>query len=88
MNVTKYLRKLILKEKNLRLRFEPVQSRWYELETRPEPEGYVRGATIYKSRLRPFHKDNSFSTPIDSCSFFPTGNLSPFKELRDVKYNL
>jgi len=51
----------------------------------PEPKGYVEAGTIYKSRLRPFVKDVSFSTPVDIPTGFPTGNEPPFKELRDLK---
>jgi len=75
-------------DKSLRLRHEPQITRWAELKLRPEYRGYIPGSTIYNSRLNPFHKDVSFSTPIEEMTQFPSGNFPPFKGLRDVKRNM
>lgn len=75
-------------EKSVQFRDQPALSRWYELMMRPEYEGCVPGSTIYTSRIRPFHKDSSFTTPVETSTYFPSGNDSPFKELRDIKKNM
>jgi len=70
-------------EKQVRLYDEDGYSFWHQQQLRPF--GFVETATLVKSRTHPFKKDTTFSTPLQEIC---TGREPPFKEFRDLKFNL
>jgi hypothetical protein len=72
-----------LQEKQVKLYQEEPLTIWHRFQGVPVPNvGFAYGSTPIKSRIHPFTKDASFSTPVGQ---FSTGNDSPFKEFRDLK---